>query len=403
MVTCMPSLNGVPPQPPAGRSESTCSAPVSGSAALAKNQLHSEHVGAITWSGIALDSASQIAAVIFDEVAVVQPNVGAGQDGFSHVPSGISRSIWRYSPALGGASGLQEELQRVVDRRGGVAVGRVDRPDRDRIAPAQVDRDPVAAHHQLQSHVHRVLGEPVAVDVVAALVVAVGDPLDRGGGHPLGVVEHLAHALLDHVGAVLVGQPDHLVAPGAQGSDLRLDVALDVLRRAGAVLDDRDELVVELAGAVEHQRRQPQALAADVGVEVASDVGPVGAADRDRQQLAVVEHRHRHRHIGRVGAALVGVVEDHDVARLQLRHREPLQRCRGREVHRGDVHRAVGGLADQLPVRIEDRVGVIDHVVDDRRERGLLKHLAHALGRVLERATQDLERDRIQALAGLGR
>lgn len=66
-----------------------------GSVALATNQLHSEQVGAITWSGIALPRASQMAAVIFDEAAVVHPKVGAGQVGFSHVPSGILRWIWR--------------------------------------------------------------------------------------------------------------------------------------------------------------------------------------------------------------------------------------------------------------------------------------------------------------------
>ena len=106
----MPSLNGVPPQPPAGRSDTTAISPVSGSVALATNQLHSEQPGAITWSGIALASASQIAAVIFDEAAVVQPNVGDGHFGFSHVPSGIVRSIWRYRPALGGASGLRKNF-----------------------------------------------------------------------------------------------------------------------------------------------------------------------------------------------------------------------------------------------------------------------------------------------------
>ena len=52
-------------------------------------------MGAIPGRGCALASASQIAAVIFDEAAVVQPNVGAGQVGLSHVPSGMLRSIWR--------------------------------------------------------------------------------------------------------------------------------------------------------------------------------------------------------------------------------------------------------------------------------------------------------------------
>ena len=81
---------------------------------------------------------------------------------------------------------------------------------------------------------------------------------------------------------------------------------------------------------------------------------------------------------------------------LQLAEREPLERRARAEVHRREMHRAVRGLADQLAVGVEDRVGVVDHVVDDRRERRPLKDLAHALGRVLERAAQDLERDRIQ-------
>ena len=101
---------GVPPQPPAGKSVSTYSSPVSGSAALATNQLHSEQVGAMTWSGIAFSSACQMAAVILDEVAVVHPKVGAGHFGFSHVPSGMLRSICRYSPALGGASGFKKNF-----------------------------------------------------------------------------------------------------------------------------------------------------------------------------------------------------------------------------------------------------------------------------------------------------
>ena len=137
---------------------------------------------------------------------------------------------------------------------------------------------------ELDAHVDGVLGEAVAVDVVLRLVDAVGDPAHGGGGHPLRVVEDLGHALLDDVGAVAVGEAHHLVAAGAQRADLRLDIALDVERRAGAALDDLDELGVELALAHEHERRQPQALAADVRVEVAADVRPVRAADGDRQQ-----------------------------------------------------------------------------------------------------------------------
>src|SRR5262249_20359352 len=102
IVTLIPSLNGVPPQPPAGRSERTEVCP-SESFKAATNQLHSEQVDAVTRSGIALAKACQIALVIFGAVSVVQPIVGAGHLAFSQQPSGRTIRIGANMPAFGGA------------------------------------------------------------------------------------------------------------------------------------------------------------------------------------------------------------------------------------------------------------------------------------------------------------
>ncbi len=132
------------------------------------------------------------------------------------------------------------------------------------------------------------------------------------------------------------------------------------------------------------------------------EVGPVRAADRERQQLIVVEHGHRERDVGDVRAAAVRVVEQDDVVRAQIAQVVTLERRLRAELHRRDVDGTVRGLADQLHVRIEDRVGVVDHVVDDGRERGLLEHLAHALRGVLEAASEHLERHGVELATGCG-
>ena len=142
-MTCMPSPYGVPPQPPAGRSETTEISPVSGSAAVATNQLHSEQPGAITWSGMAFASASQIAPVIFDDDAVVQPNVGDGHFGFSHVPSGMVRSICRYSPAFGRTDSRGRRLGRKGEAYAWWVRARY--PD-GRVHVHALDRDEVERH-----------------------------------------------------------------------------------------------------------------------------------------------------------------------------------------------------------------------------------------------------------------
>src|SRR5258707_14703538 len=109
-VTFMPSWSGVPPHPPAGKSENTKFSPLLGSFTEHTNQLHSAKVGATARSGIASESAFQIAAVIFEDVSVVQPIVGEGHFALSQLRSGSRISIGRKLPALAGASGERKNL-----------------------------------------------------------------------------------------------------------------------------------------------------------------------------------------------------------------------------------------------------------------------------------------------------
>src|ERR1700732_5154121 len=100
----MPSWRGVPPHPPAGRSQNTKFSPLVGSLTEHTNQCQSAKVGATARSGIASESAFQIAAVILEEVSVVQPIVGEGHFALSQLRSGSRISIGRKLPALARAS-----------------------------------------------------------------------------------------------------------------------------------------------------------------------------------------------------------------------------------------------------------------------------------------------------------
>src|SRR6185295_3349113 len=107
IVTFMPSLNGVPPQPPAGSSEKTSVAPCA-SLVAATSQLHSEQVDPVARSGIAFARACQIALVIFEDAIVVHPMVGAGHFAFSQQLSGTTILIGANMPEFDGACGARK-------------------------------------------------------------------------------------------------------------------------------------------------------------------------------------------------------------------------------------------------------------------------------------------------------
>ena len=119
-------------------------------------------------------------------------------------------------------------------------------------------------------------------------------------------------------------------------------------------------------------------------------------AHGEAQEPVIAEDGHREGGVGNVRPALEGVVQDHHVARAERLLAVLVDRFLGGEVHRRHVDRTARRLGDEADVRIVDGVGVIEDVAQDRRERGLLQHLAHALAAEIEVAAQDLEGHRIE-------
>ncbi len=81
----------------------------------------------------------------------------------------------------------------------------------------------------------------------------------------------------------------------------------------------------------------------------AADIALMRAHDGPEQTLAVSEkYRHEHRHIGQMAAAVIGIVEQDDVAGLDVL--EPLLDRDRRPRQRADMNRQMIGLRDQAGV-----------------------------------------------------
>ena len=268
------------------------------------------------------------------------------------------------------------------------------------------------------------VGEAVVVHDVAEGVVAVGQGADGGAGEALGVVEEGGLVLVDDGPAVAV---DHLLEAalaGAAGGDLGGKVAAALVGRAGVTAEEGDDLLVDLAGADELQRRDDEALleelgragegagghAADVGVVCAvrdeADEGlaaggvcpSICGTGRPFDRLRATLRRAQGERIGEdgcdegdvveVGAAEVGVVEGDDVAGSEV---EALEGGGDGGGHGAEVDGDVGGLRDHVALGVKEGAGVVLALLDVGGEAGAAKGDAHLLGDGGEEVLEDLE------------
>ena len=283
---------------------------------------------------------------------------------------------------------------------------------------------------------------------VVAVVQGGDDPADRLGGVLLDVAHvgphHVQAEVADHgvqfadalfVGGDLgaqVGQVGRRGAGGVHGGLQQVD-GLGLVQPAvlyqQPVVDQHPLLLDPGAGARHRPRRDPP----DLGVMsprgyvepdlVAVSISGGVRAPRHRWNIGVVlatpmEHRCRWLWGGRgvdeegsedgcddcdvweVGAAVVGVVEDVDVAAADVR--VALDHHLDRLAHRAEVDRHVRGVGDQAAFTVEDRAGEVEALLDVDRVRGGLQAHAHLLGDRHEQVVEDLQHDRVGSGAGLG-
>jgi len=101
--------------------------------------------------------------------------------------------------------------------------------------------------------------------------------------HTLGMIVNVLDAIVDGIEPVFVEQPNDTLLPRTETRDLRMDIAPNRFRRAGVRFDDRREGFIELAAAIEFDRRDAQSFLESIGR--ISGVGILGA-DVDQVCLA---------------------------------------------------------------------------------------------------------------------
>ncbi|GBD41956.1 hypothetical protein HRbin39_01343 [bacterium HR39] len=229
-------------------------------------------------------------------------------------------------------------------------------------------------------------------------------PVDDPPHALLGVLLDVVHVGLDHVQPEGVDHGQQLVRALAARRHLGLEVGHVLARvagRPGPRIQQLQQFLFAKAPFLHQQEVVDQhAFLVDVprigrhgpGGD-AADVGMVCPRGGEEQQPAVAaEDRHDHRHVGKMRAAVVGVVQAVGVARLHGAAARADHRAH-RFAHGAEVHRHVGRVGDEEAVAVEDGAGEIEPLLDIDRVGGVLQYHAHLLGDVHVEIVEDLQHD----------
>ena len=169
------------------------------------------------------------------------------------------------------------------------------------------------------------VGAAMAVIVEKRLAVkhAVLPGRDHGAGLLLGRVENGLDRGFDHRRAELAEQFCHTPLAEMRRPQHRGEIAAKFARVSDVQRQQVEQIVAQLSGLVEFDRRDAQALLKDLGgggivgaMGGAADIALMGADDGPEQAFAAVEHRHKSGQVGQMAAAIIGIVEQDDVAGL---------------------------------------------------------------------------------------
>ena len=246
------------------------------------------------------------------------------------------------------------------------------------------------------------------MDVVVAAAVVVEQRLaainpvlpfgDYRAGLPLGAVEHRFDRRVGDLPAKFLGERQHPALADMGRADHRREVAAEIARMADIGRDHLHHVAPHLAAVVKLQRRDAQAFLPDIGgagvigaVRGAADVALVRPVDRPETRLAAIgawgENRDERGQIRKVVAAVIGVVEQKHVARMDVGAEELGDRAGG-EGEGADMDRHVLGLGDEAPIEVADRGREIAARIEDLRI-GRAQHCFAHLGDDRQQAMLD--------------
>ena len=145
------------------------------------------------------------------------------------------------------------------------------------------------------------------------------------------------------------------------GAERGVQIAETLVRQAHVAQNQGQGGLVRHPALIELDRWDADAFLVDVRGQAriaagrhAADIRPMGPDRREYHQLAVGEHGIQNRHVVQVGAAAIGVVQQDDIARLDIAV-ELLHGAAHRPRHGHDVTGMVVGLRDHLDGGVEQR------------------------------------------------
>ena len=287
--------------------------------------------------------------------------------------------------------------------------GRIDAARTLRGRSRKVNGHPVPGHRNRHADRHRLLGLPVVVHIIGDAIHAVGNLRNRPPGQPFRIVQQGVHMRLRIVRAVAFRNFRQPLLPHPDGGDLRRQIPLPVVGRAGVAADERHHFLIDAARRGQLQRRnnqpflvqlrgqghRPRRHSAHIGMmppvaHIANQAAAVVAAAV--AAAAAIARRRRagtrpgggkanRRHQGNVGqmrTAQVGVIEDDNIPGAQPLG-EGFQRRLHGSGHRPQMHRLVRRLRHHLRRRAKERAGKILPLLHIRRVAGALQRHAHLL------------------------
>ena len=305
--------------------------------------------------------------------------------------------------SVGGKRRVDDAAYRVVDRCAQRAERQVYRALYLVGVVGEVELYVLVLYRNLDVELYRVAPEAVGIEVILKFVRAVGN---RGKSHAylsLGVVEQLLHAERDGLLAVLGADVFHALHALLVAGELGVEVSEPDVAHAAVEQYQIQYVLVELAFAEYLHCRDSDAFGVD-GIRVgrvragdsSADVVVVRDVGDEGDYLTVVEDRGSDRDVRKMrSAAVVRVVCDEHVARLDLFELEVPFYLSDKAEHRTEVHRYVFSLGYRVSGCVEQRTGAVFSFLDVRRVGGFHQNGAHFLRYRHERVSYDFQQDSV--------
>ncbi len=309
--------------------------------------------------------------------------------------SRLRRHLQRARQAGIGRHGrVDDRLHRVIDRGEERGV--------DHVQPgAQLRRTVEMEPHLLASHfdLDRELDLAVDLHIVEAVgesIDAVGNVRDAGAHPSLRIVLQRLAGSEHRRNPVFRAQLLHAPDTQAIGGHLRSQIGKPLTRNLAIEQDQLLHLGLQLATAVQANRRDAEPLLVDMRMAAVGEVRMVRGVDRPGDDVPGDEDRLGQHDVGQMrGAALIGIVADEDVAGAYAADGMSLHYVRQEFEETTEVHRDVLGLAERLAMHVEERRRAIATFLDVGRIAGAHQCFAHLLGDRGESAADDFDGDRI--------